>query len=104
VATKLKPFECGTRVASILWDVTVRVWDIASSTEILCYDAGTYDQKVEFSDDSSMILVNGDSLSIPPHIPLPGITAGPPAPHPNLPVSKLGIRGDWVTSSSQRIL
>jgi WD domain, G-beta repeat len=50
----------GSRVASGSYDKTVRVWDIARSTELFCYDAGTYEEKIELSDDSSKILVNGN--------------------------------------------
>jgi WD40 repeat protein len=54
----------GSRMASGSYDKTVRVWDVPSLSELLRYDAGTYDRKINFSNDSSKIIVNGNLLSI----------------------------------------
>jgi hypothetical protein len=81
----------------------VRVWDITSSTEILCYDTA-YSEKFEFSDDGTKIVVNGNSMSIPLQIPLPSTTAESPKHDPHLPVHNFEVNGDWVTLSSERIL
>lgn len=94
----------GSRVASGSEDKTVRVWDVPSLGELLRYDAGTYDQKIDFSNDSSKIMVNGNLLSISPQTRVPSTTAGSPGPHPSLSISRLGIQGDWVTASSERTL
>jgi WD40 repeat protein len=94
----------GTRVASGSGDNTVRVWDVASWTEILCYDAGTYHQYIAFSHDSSNILVNGNLLSIPLQTRFSSTIARTPGPPLDLLGGKLGIKGDWITLSSQNIL
>jgi hypothetical protein len=79
------------------------VWDIASSTEIFCYDAGTYIQQINFSPDSSKILVNWEVVvstvtnTLNASVRLPSSASG-------LPISKLEFSDDWVTSSSERIL
>jgi hypothetical protein len=94
----------GSQVASGSSDKTVRVCDVASTTELLCYDSGTYHQTINFGDDSMKIVVNGAPLSILFQIPLPRTAAGSLRPHSNVPVSTLGINDDWVTFSSERIL
>jgi WD domain, G-beta repeat len=94
----------GSRVASGSYDNTVRVWDVTSWTEILCYDADTYRQYIAFSHDSSNILVNGNLLSIPLQTRLSSTIARTPRPPLNPLGGKLGIQGDWITLSSQRIL
>jgi WD domain, G-beta repeat len=91
-------------VISGSYDNTVRVWDVPSLPELLRYDAGTYDQKIDFSNDSSKIMVNGNLLSISPQTRVPNTAAASPGPHPSLSVSRLGIQGDWVTASSERTL
>jgi hypothetical protein len=94
----------GSRVASGSTDKTVRVWDIASSTDIFCYDTGIYEHNVDFSEDGSQILMNGRSLPLPPRIPFPSASARTPDSSPNLLGSRLAIKDDWVTSSTERIL
>ena len=94
----------GSRVASGSYDNTVRVWDITSSTDILCYDTGTYEHNVYFSEDGSQILVNGMSLSLPPQTPFSSASASTPSPSPNLLGSRLAFKDGWVTFSSQRTL
>ncbi len=94
----------GSRVASGSDDRTVRVWDIARATELLCYSTGTYTNEIEFCDGSAKIVVNGESISIPSPTPLSGTTARSPRPVLTLPVSEPGIHSDWVTWSSERIL
>ena len=94
----------GSRVASGSNDKTVRVWDVPSSTELLRYDAGTNDQEIDFSNDSSKIIVNGNLLSVSPHTRVLSTIAGSSGPHQSLSVGRLGIQGDWVTSSFEKTL
>ena len=94
----------GSRVASSSRDHTVRVWDIASSTEIFCCDVRSYDAVIEFSDDSSQVVVNGNLLSLPPQTPLLTTIAGSRGLSSNVPVSKLGFSDDWLTLSDKMIL
>jgi WD domain, G-beta repeat len=94
----------GSRVASSSDDKTVRVWDVVSSTELMCYNTGSYRHNIEFSDDSMTILVNGDVLSISSQTRFRGTAARTPVPPPYLPTNQLGIKGDWITSFAQRIL
>jgi hypothetical protein len=94
----------GSRVASGSWDETVRVWELASSTVSLCYDTGTDHQEIEFSDDSTKIVVNGDVFSVPSQMGVAGTAAGLLRTPPSLAISKLLIKGDWIASSSERIL
>jgi hypothetical protein len=54
----------GSRVASGLWHEIRRVRDVVSTTDLLCYDAGRYVYKIELSDDSIKIIINGDLLSV----------------------------------------
>jgi hypothetical protein len=82
----------------------VRVWDVTSKTELLCYDAGSYLQKIEFTDNSTEIVVNGTLVSILSQTRFPSTIARMPGLPPNLLAIKLGIEGDWITLSSQRIL
>ena len=94
----------GSRVASGSYDKAVRVWDIASLTEILCYDAGHYQQDIQFSNDSSQVFVNGNLLSLPLQTPLHTTTEGLGGSYSNVPVSKLGVSVDWLTLSNKRVL
>lgn len=94
----------GSRVAPGSHDQTVRVWDVASTAELLCYDSGIYHQTINFGGDSTKIVVNGASLSILSQTSFPRTTAGSPRSHPSVPISTLGVRDDWVTLSSERIL
>lgn len=80
------------------------MWDVVSTTDLLCYDAGRYVHRIELSDDSMKIVVNGDLLSVPSQIGAASTAAGSPQSPPSLHVSKLGIRGHWVTSSSRESL
>jgi WD40 repeat protein len=61
----------GSQVASGLNDTTVRVWDVASTEEQLCYPSGASYQTINFGGDSTRIVVNGASLSIPSQNPFP---------------------------------
>ena len=92
----------GSRVASGSRDNTVRVWDIASATELLYY-TGTYKTKIEFSADSTRILINGESVPIPSRIPLFGTAAEFSSPDLNSR-GRLGIKGEWIVWASERIL
>jgi WD40 repeat protein len=94
----------GSRLASGSHDGTVRVWDVTGMTELLCYNTGSFVHKIEFTDDSTEIVVNGALLSIPSQTQLPSTTVRTPGTPPILPVSKLGMKGDWITLSSRKIL
>jgi WD40 repeat protein len=94
----------GSQVASGSDDKTVRVWDVASTEEQLCYDSGASCQTIKFGGDSTKIVVNGASLSIPSQKSFPRTKAGSLQSHSNVSVSTLGIKDDWVTLSSERIL
>jgi WD40 repeat protein len=94
----------GSRVASGSSDRTVRVWDIASSTEMFCYDVDTYIQQIDFSIDSSKILVEGKWSSLPSQKLLLHATATLPSSASGLPVRTLRVNSDWAISSSERIL
>jgi WD40 repeat protein/Mrp family chromosome partitioning ATPase len=92
----------GSRVASGSDDSTVRVWDVTTGAELLCYDSETYDNHIEFVDNGSNILANGQVINIPQQLPRPTVTMQ--SPSFNLPSGgKLGVDGDWITWSSQRI-
>jgi WD40 repeat protein len=94
----------GSRVASGSRDNTVRVWDVTSKTELLCYDTGIYLQKIEFTDNGTEIIVNGTLISILSQTRFPSTIARMLGLPPNLLATKLGVKGDWITLSSQRIL
>src|SRR5436305_4785955 len=64
----------GSRIASGSYDKTVRVWDIATGTELLCHDTHEYN-KIEFSDDSTKMMVDGELISIPSRLSLSDATA-----------------------------
>jgi hypothetical protein len=40
------------------------VWDVVSTIDLLCYDAGRYVHRIELSDDNIKIIINGDLLSV----------------------------------------
>ena len=73
-------------------------------TEILCYDAGTDQNDIDFSEDSSQVLVNGSLLSLPPQNPFSSASATTSSTFLNLSESWLAIKDDWVTLSSERTL
>ena len=56
---------------------------------------------IEFSGDNIKVLMNSDVLSISSQTRFRGTTARTSIPPPT---NKLGIKGDWITSSSRRIL
>ena len=56
-----------SRAASGSWDKTVRVWDVDITTELLYYDSGTYSPTINFSADSTRIVVDSVPLSILSH-------------------------------------
>jgi WD40 repeat protein len=87
----------GSRVASGSRDNTVRVWDIASVTELLCYDTQRYNNNIQFTDNSTTVVVNGELAVVPLPIQLAGTTAASQEPDLKLTASRLAIRGDWVT-------
>jgi hypothetical protein len=70
----------------------------------LCYDSGASYQTIKSGGDSTKIVVNGASLSIPSQKSFPRTKAGSLQSHSNVSVSSLGIKDDWVTLSSERIL
>jgi hypothetical protein len=82
----------------------VRVWDVTSTTELLCHDTQPYYNRIEFNDDSTKISVNGKVMHIPGRTPLGGVKAGSFGQTSNFPSAMLGIYGDWVTWSSEKIL
>ncbi|EXJ95094.1 hypothetical protein A1O1_00213 [Capronia coronata CBS 617.96] len=92
----------GSRVASGSHDSTVRVWDITSATEVLCHNTYTTMNDIEFSDDGSTILVNGELLPLPPQLPLSSTTQ--PSNSDVTSRRKLGLGGEWIMYGSERIL
>jgi hypothetical protein len=83
----------------------VRVWDITTETELLCHDTLNYDSKIEFSNDGTKIMANGELISIPSWMSLSGTTtAKSTGPVLDLDVETLEINGYWVTLSSERVL
>lgn len=94
----------GSRVASSSWDKTVRVWDVASSTEILCHRTNTIRHDIGFSEDGSQVLVSGSLLSLPPQLLFSSTPVRTLGLSSNSLRSRLAIKDDWVTLSSQRIL
>jgi WD40 repeat protein len=93
----------GSLVASSSDDQTVRVWDIATGAELLCHDSHTCDNDIEFGDNSSNILINGQAINIPRHLPRATIATQSFSSN-SASDGKLGIIGEWVMSRSQRIL
>ena len=92
----------GSGVVSVSDNGTVRIWDLASSIEILCCHA-RYPLDLEFSDDNSKLCVNGNLISLPPQIPSLTTTARWRGPS-NVLASKLGVSDDWLTLSNRMIL
>ena len=92
----------GSRVVSGSSDKTVRVWDITSTMELLCHYTDTFKNEVKFSADSTRILINGESVLIPSRIPL-GTAVEFSSPDLNS-CGRLGIKGEWITWASERIL
>jgi hypothetical protein len=72
----------------------MQVWDIASATEILFYDAGTHIHNIEFSPDSTKIVMNDKMLSILSQIPSRGTMPESFGPDPDLSISRMAIKGD----------
>ncbi|KIW24692.1 uncharacterized protein PV07_10393 [Cladophialophora immunda] len=94
----------GSRIASSSYDNTVRVWDVTTGAELLCYNSHTYDNHIEFVDNGSNILANGQVINIPQQLPRPTVTTTQ-SPNFNLPSGgAFGVTGDWITWSSQRVL
>jgi WD40 repeat protein len=94
----------GLRVASGSNNMTVRVWDITSATELLCHNPYTEIHSIEFSDDSTKILINGKMVSIPSRIPLSTTAVELSKPSLNAH-GRLGVtNGEWLTWSSEKIL
>jgi WD40 repeat protein len=93
----------GSLVASSSDDQTVRVWDIATGAELLCHDSHTCDNDIEFGDNSSNILINGQAINIPRHLPRATIATQSFSSN-SASDGKVGIIGEWVMSRSQRIL
>jgi WD40 repeat protein len=93
----------GSRVASSSDDNTVRVWDIANSMELLCYDAHIYNHSIEFSNDSTKVLINGELVQIPSRMLLSGTAAKLSKPNLNS-CGSLEIIDEWVMWGSERIL
>jgi WD40 repeat protein len=94
----------GSRLASGSDDRTVRVWDVTNAEELLRYDSGTHDPMINFSGDSTKIVVNRASLSVPSQTLFAGTQAGSAPSHLARFISKLGINNDWITLSSEKIL
>ncbi|OQU97628.1 hypothetical protein CLAIMM_03529 isoform 2, partial [Cladophialophora immunda] len=85
-------------------DNTVRVWDVTTGAELLCYDSDTYVNHIEFVDNGSNILANGQVINIPQQLPRPTVTTTQ-SPNFNLPSGgEFAVTGDWITWSSQRVL
>ena len=72
--------------------------------ELLYYDTRSFVQKIDFTDNSTEVVANGALLSVPVQTGLSSTTARTAGPPPTFPVRKLGIKGDWITLSSQEIL
>lgn len=71
--------------------------------ELLCRNTNTFDNMIEFSADSTRILINGESFPIPLRIPLFGTAAEHSSPNLNSR-GRLGIEGEWIIWASERIL
>jgi WD40 repeat protein len=93
----------GSRVASGSYGGTVRAWDIASATELLCYDTGIWNNEIEFFADSTRILINGTSVLIPLQTPLFDTAAVVPSPDLNS-CGRLEIEDKWIIWALERIL
>jgi hypothetical protein len=94
----------GTRLASCSYDQKVRVWDVTSTTELVCHDTQPYYNRIEFNDDNTKISVNGKAMPIPTRTPVGGAIAVSFNQPPKSPSTMLGIDGDWVTWLSEKIL
>lgn len=82
---------------------TVRVWDIANSMELLCYNAHIYNHNIEFSNDSTKVLINGELVQISSQMLLSDTAANLFKPKLNS-CGSLVIIDEWVMWDSERIL
>jgi WD40 repeat protein len=94
----------GSRVASGSDNSTVRVWDVTNTEELLCYRSEIYPQTINFSGGSTKIMVSSASLLISSQKSFPRTKAGSLQSHSNISINTLGIKDDWVTLSSKKIL
>jgi WD40 repeat protein len=90
---------CGTcrRASASSDDRTIRVWDIATGTEIQYYavEINRY-TNIQFSEDGRNILIDNDVLSIS--------TLESVIQNPEQRYSSLGVRNKWITLSEGRVL
>jgi WD40 repeat protein len=94
----------GSRVASGSDNSTVRVWDVTNTEELLCCHSEIYPQTINFSGSSTKIMVSSASLLISSQKSFPMTKAGSLQSHSNISINMLGIKDDWVTLSSKKIL